>query len=264
MAGVESLLGNGLLSCPGCGGPAGRVGSCGPAAGLHGGPFPGVGAPAAGAVRVVRCDARSASCVAAGAAVRRDGGDRGHAGAGGPGPGVPVDRGCERGAGGHGAGPASPFPQVGGAGAGALHPAGRGPGGRSCLAGPGGQRAGRRGGGGRSGSGRGRGPLRRRSRCRPGSWRPRSRWGRFCPRSPSSAGFAGTRCRLPWDDGSTRVPLCPRAVTSCHSQTGLQEQAAGKGQSMTTAGEADKKARVDGPGDGPVPVSLVQELRSRG
>ena len=87
-------------------------------------------------------DACPSSCVAAGAAVRRDGGDRGHAGAGCAGPGVPVDRGRERGAGGHGAGQAAPVPLLGGAGAGfftrlagilamdpvPLDPAGSGPG----------------------------------------------------------------------------------------------------------------------------------------
>ena len=50
-------------------GPAGRVGSRGPAAGVHGGAGPGGGAAAAGAVRVVRGHARAASGVAAGAAV---------------------------------------------------------------------------------------------------------------------------------------------------------------------------------------------------
>jgi hypothetical protein len=48
----------------------------------------GGGAPAAGAVRFMRCDA-CAAVVAAVAAVRRYGGDRGHAGAGGAGSGVP-------------------------------------------------------------------------------------------------------------------------------------------------------------------------------
>jgi hypothetical protein len=65
-AGVEELVGNGLLSCPGCGGPAGRLGSCGPSSGVHGWADLGGGAAAAGAVRFVRGDARAASGVAAG------------------------------------------------------------------------------------------------------------------------------------------------------------------------------------------------------
>ena len=68
-------------------------GSRGPAPRFHGGPVSGIGASAAGAVLFVQGDACSSSGVAAVAPVRRDGGDRGHARAGGPGAGVPVDRG---------------------------------------------------------------------------------------------------------------------------------------------------------------------------
>jgi hypothetical protein len=57
--------------------------------------------------------------------------------------------------------------------------------------------------------GRGRGERAggRRSRCRAGSWRRRSRRGRFCPRPSPSPVFAGPWCRLPWRDGSTRTAL---------------------------------------------------------
>ena len=42
--------------------------------------------------------------------------------------------------------------------------------------------------------------------------------GRSCPRLSPSAWFAGMCCRLPWGDGSTRVPPCPGGVTACHSR----------------------------------------------
>ena len=212
---VEELLGNGLLSCPGCGGRLGGWGHAVRAAGLHGGAGPGGGAAAAGAVRLVRGDACSSSGVAAGAAVRRDGGDRGHARAGGAGAGVPVDRGGVGGAGGHGAGPAAPVPRLGGAGAGVLHPAGRGAGGRiRCRwtrraaswamrwwRSP--RRRPRRRAGGR------------RSRCRAGSWRRRSRRGRFCPRRRPrlSPAFAGTCCSVcPGVTVQREFALCPGTV----------------------------------------------------
>ena len=211
--------GNGLLSCPGCGGRLGGWGHAVPRRVFTAGRVPVSGAAAAGAVRFVPGDACSSSGVAAGAAVRRDGGDRGHARAGGAGAGVPVDRGGVGGAGGHGAGPAAPVPRLGGPGAGVLHPAGRGawrwircrwtrraaPLGDAVVAvaaaaaaaagrWPGAHGVGL-GAGGRGHDGVASVPV-----CR------------------LPAGFAGMCRRLPWRDGSTRVPLCPGAVTSCHSR----------------------------------------------
>ena len=192
---VEELLGNGLLSCPGCGGRLGGWGHASRRPVFTAGRVPVAVRPRRARCACVRGDARAASGVAAGPPVRRDGGDRGHARAGGAGAGVPGDRGGVRGAGGHGAGPAAPVPRVGGAGAGVLHPAGRGPGGRSGAAGPGGQPAGRCGGGGRRGGGRGPAAAGRGwSRCRGGSWRRCSRWGRFCPRSSVSPVSRGDVC----------------------------------------------------------------------
>ena len=217
-AGVEELLGNGLLSCPGCGGRLGGRGHAVRRRVFAAGRFAVAVRPrrsrcaSCGVTHVLlpawllarRCDATSVVGDMLARAARGQG-FRSIAAASG----VPAR---------HGAGPAAPVPRLGGPGAGVLHPAGRGPGGRPGAAGPGGQRGWatrwwrsrrrrrrRRAGG-------------RRSRCRPGSWRPWSRWGRFCPRSPFSGGFAGTWRRLPWRDGSTRVPLCPGAVTSCHSR----------------------------------------------
>ena len=171
--------------------------------------------PVAVRPRRARCascgvDACSSSGVAAGAPVRRDGGDRGHARAGGPGAGVPVDRGgvagCRRarcGTGCAGSGRSAGrvrefFTRL--AGVLAVDPVPLDPAGSAlgdavvAVAAAAAAAAGRWPGS---------------SRCRPGSWRPWSRWGRFCPRLSPSARFAGTCCRLPWRDGSTRVPLCP-------------------------------------------------------
>ena len=158
-AAVEELLGNGLLSCPGCGG---RLGGWGHAVRRQ--VFAAGRVPVSVRPRRARCSSCgatqcSSSGVAAGRSLRWDGGDRGHARAGGPRPGVPVDRGRVRGAGGDGPGPAAPVPVLGGQGPVALHPAG----GRACggpgAAGAGGQRRRGRGGGGRRGGGCGRGPV---------------------------------------------------------------------------------------------------------
>src|SRR5260370_662775 len=105
----------------------GRVLAAVQGGGYRGGRGCGMGGCGGGGVLFVRGDACSSSGVAAVAPVRRDGGDRGHARAGGPGAGGPVDRGRVGGAGGHGAGPAAPVPVLGGHGAGGVHPAGGGP-----------------------------------------------------------------------------------------------------------------------------------------
>ena len=154
---VEEMLGNGLLSCPGCGG---RLGGWGHAVRRR------VFTAGRVAVGVRPRRARCSSCGVAhvvppawllarrcdGTAVigemlaraARGQGFRSIAAASG----VPEDTvrtGCA------GSGPRRQ-------GAGALHPAGRGLGGGPGAAGPGGQRRRGRGGGGRCGGGRGRGP----------------------------------------------------------------------------------------------------------
>ena len=254
-AGVESLLGDGLLSCPGCGG---RLGGWGHAVRRR--VFTAGRLPVSVRPRRARCSSCGATHVLLpawllsrrcdGTAVIGDMLARAARGAG-----VPVDRGRVGGAGGHGAGPAAPVPVLGGQGAGVLHPAGRASWRwtrcrwtrRAVSPGTRWWRSPRRRPRPRAGG--------RRSRCRPGSSRPWSRWGRSCPRLSPSAWFAGMCCRLPWGDGSTRVPLCPGGVDCLSLSTGLQEQAAEKGQDVTTADEADQKdAGGAGPGDGPVPV----------
>jgi hypothetical protein len=51
--------------------------------------------------------------------------------------------------------------------------------------------------------------------------------------------------RLPWPDRSTRVPLWRRAVTDCHSHWARGYGHDEKGQKVTPADEADRRARLE-------------------
>ena len=214
-AGVESLLGDGLLSCPCCGG-GWAAGVTRSAAGFHGGPFPGGGPSAAGAV----CSCGVTHVLLPAWLLSRrcdgDGGDRGDARAGRAGSGVPVDRGCVGGSGRYGAGQAAPVPRVGGAGAGVLYPAGRGLGGGSGAAGAGGRRLGDAVVAVAAAAAAARDRWPGRSRCRRGSWRPWSRWGRFCPRSVFRA-VPGTCAVCPGVTVQRELPSA-WAAACCHSR----------------------------------------------
>ena len=129
-AGVEELLGNGLLLCPGCGGRLGGWGHAARRPVFASGRVPVAVRPrrarccSCGVTHVLpawllarRCDGTLVIGDMLARAARGQGFRRIAGGVGG--------------AGGHGAGPAAPVPVLGGADAGVLHPAGRGAGGGS-------------------------------------------------------------------------------------------------------------------------------------